>query len=507
VSSGSDKDNTQDVISEKPSHSDNGNSGIIVVDPHQSSEHNDAISAGSDASQVNISDDALQSSLPTMNCVHGSTSAAGLANTVDQGHLSGSHATVRPTNLMLLLLKLKHNLTKDATEDIATLINIVGNGNVHAASSVHHVCKQCSAYIGIVSDSVVCCPLAACSFVRTAQESIHDGNFFLYLSLRQQLVDLLENHEICNLLHDNHLGSNDNVNDIFDGQMYGALPLSDRFSRISLMFNCDGVPVFSSSLFSIWPILCIVNELPANVRHNHVLLAALWFGSGKPNMNVLFKPFVDECIALDRDGFDWHCCVTNANVATRVSVIVGVCDAVARPLIQNFTQFNGFYGCGYCLDEGESVEKGKGHVRVYPYNPDMSFRNKENTNALLLESVQSGSSCMGVKGPSILCLLPNFDIINGMVPDYMHCICLGVVRQMAKLWFEAKNHDCAYYIGNSISLVDKRLLSIKPPCSISRTPRSLSVMKFWKAHEWLVWLLFYSLPVLKDILHQKYYTH
>jgi hypothetical protein len=51
-----------------------------------------------------------------MNCVHGSTSAAGLANTVDQGRLSGSHATVRPTNLMLLLLKLKHNLTKDATE-------------------------------------------------------------------------------------------------------------------------------------------------------------------------------------------------------------------------------------------------------------------------------------------------------------------------------------------------------------------------------------------------------
>lgn len=29
---------------------------------------------------------------------------------------------------------------------------------------------------------------------------------------------------------------------------------------------------------------------------------------------------------------------------------------------------------------------------------------------------------MGVKGPSIMCLLPKYDIINGTVPDYMHAV-------------------------------------------------------------------------------------
>ena len=220
-------------------------------------------------------------------------------------------------------------------------------------------------------------------------------------------------------------------------------------------------------------------------------------------MNDFFKPFVHECILLDQHGFSWNNCLNNTTVITSVSAVVGVCDAVARPIIQNFSPFNGFYCCGCCLDEGESVEKGNGRVLVYPYNPKMILRGKQNAHQLLLESMLSGSSALGVKGPSILLFLPHFDIINGMVPDKVHCICLGVVRQVAKLWFETKNHAEPFYIGNFLSKIDKYLLSIKPLCNISRTPRSLSVMKFWKAHEWLVWLLFYSLPVLKGILHQK----
>lgn len=45
---------------------------------------------------------------------------------------------------------------------------------------------------------------------------------------------------------------------------------------------------------------------------------------------------------------------------------MGVCDSVARPLVQCTTQFNGNYGCGLCLHPGESIEKGRGFARVYP---------------------------------------------------------------------------------------------------------------------------------------------
>jgi hypothetical protein len=32
-------------------------------------------------------------------------------------------------------------------------------------------------------------------------------------------------------------------------------------------------------------------------------------------------------------------------------------------------------------------------------------------------------------------------------------------------------------------------------------------LRYWKAHEWLAWLLYYSLPVLKNILPTDYYNH
>lgn len=51
----------------------------------------------------------------------------------------------------------------------------------------------------------------------------------------------------------------------------------------------------------------------------------------------------------------------------RVVAALMMCDSVARPILQNMTQFNGQYGCSLCLHPGEQVEKGNGSVRVYPY--------------------------------------------------------------------------------------------------------------------------------------------
>jgi len=225
----------------------------------------------------------------------------------------------------------------------------------------------------------------------------------------------------------------------------------------------------------------------------------------------------DECISgafcrrvpkPAHDGFTFVSPDTGSTSCCTATVVLGVCDAVARPLLQNFKQFNGHYGCSFCLDAGQLVEKGNGRVRVYQLSENMTMRTNDSVTELADEAVaKKQQTCLGVKGPSLLHLLPQFDIVRGMVPDYMHCICLGVVRQMAVLWFDGKNHDEHFYIGKAVGTVDIRLFSIKPPCNISRTPRSITQLKFWKAHEWLAWLLYYSLPVLKDILPSRFYNH
>nr|XP_020441759.1 uncharacterized protein LOC109951534 [Monopterus albus] len=48
---------------------------------------------------------------------------------------------------------------------------------------------------------------------------------------------------------------------------------------------------------------------------------------------------------------------------------------------------------------------------------------------------------------------------------------------------------------------------IKPPVEITRTPRSLSERKFWKASEWRAFLLFYALPILKGILPVRFWNN
>ena len=87
----------------------------------------------------------------------------------------------------------------------------------------------------------------------------------------------------------------------------------------------------------------------------------------------------------------------------------------------------------------------------------------------------------GVKGPSWLSTVPNFDLVQGVAVDYMHCVLLGVTRLLLRLWFTSSHHKEPWYIGRHVVEVDKRLCAIRPPDEILRTPRSVEkTVKYWK---------------------------
>jgi len=105
------------------------------------------------------------------------------------------------------------------------------------------------------------------------------------------------------------------------------------------------------------------------------------------------------------------------------------------------------------------------------------------------------------------CLLPNFDVIQGFNPEYMHAILLGVVRQFVTIWFDPSNSSSCYSLRSKIVVIDGILLRCKPPSEIKRLPRSLSVSKFWKASEWRSFLLFYSIVCIRGHLPTEHYSH
>ena len=214
-------------------------------------------------------------------------------------------------------------------------------------------------------------------------------------------------------------------------------------------------------VFSIWPLQGVLNELPWKDRMENILLFGLWFGDIKPVMTTFLKPFTQELKRLGSIGFDWQ---NAANEWINSTVFACVCsaDSVARCVIQNIKQFNGEYGCNWCYNPGENVQKGRGSCRAYTVGADVhSLRTEKETRKHAKQAFKKNKAVKGVKGPSQLQELPHFNVVDSFVVDNLHCVDLGVARTLSHLWFNSSNHQQLWYIGDKISLVDDRLGAIK----------------------------------------------
>ena len=89
----------------------------------------------------------------------------------------------------------------------------------------------------------------------------------------------------------------------------------------------------------------------------------------------------------------------------------------------------------------------------------------------------------------------------------MHAVLLGCIKHHTELLLS--NYGEPYYIGSPrcLEVINKRLLRITPPKSITRSPRSVQDRRLWKASEWRSWLVFYCLYCVDGILPKKYMVH
>lgn len=326
-----------------------------------------------------------------------------------------------------------------------------------------------------------------------------NGNFFYHFPLK--LVELLkfELFTHCRKTYSSE-------SDIVDGELYRHLKEQNVIhdNDITIQWNTDGVEIFNSSIYTIWPIQVCINELPYRLRRENILLCGLWFYKQKPPMDLFLRPFIDELLELQTNGF-W--CVPfgyKKPIHIKVHALLAPVDSVARPLIQNIKQFNGTYGCSYCLHKGEQTLIRRGQTRVY--SGDKSARRKIKHHYKHIEkAINRGRPVKGVKGPSVVMLLPTCHIIHSFPPEYMHSVLLGVTKLFGTLWFDSANSNKDWYLGLKVTEFNNKLLAIRPPCEITRIPQSIK--NKLKANEWKSFLLYYSLSCLIDIMPQKYVQH
>lgn len=165
-------------------------------------------------------------------------------------------------------------------------------------------------------------------------------------------------------------------------------------SDITITWNTDGVPVFKSSLYSIWPIQCMVNELPPHLRSSNILMTGLWFGKTKPCMNTFLTPFVEECRELERSGFVFKV----ERVPRKVFSLICSVDSPARAMVRNCKQFNGEYGCDWCEHPGECVLRENGPpTRYYPFRGDPVLRTARRQAKYAIKANETGEAVMVLK--------------------------------------------------------------------------------------------------------------
>ncbi|CAN7992759.1 unnamed protein product [Ixodes hexagonus] len=210
-------------------------------------------------------------------------------------------------------------------------------------------------------------------------------------------------------------------------------------------------------------------------------------------MNCFLEPFVHKMNTLSGQGLSWEDALGVSHVAR---VFPGPCcvDTFARTMVMNMHQFNGKNGCAWCMHEGEIVQRGKGHARVYSTEgPKHDLRTQSSFLKDAEVAEQTGQVSCGIKGPSILLMLSFFTFSCGFVVDYMHAVCSGFVRHTAFMWFSHKS-TFPYSLGGEINEMGCRLQGMQPLWEMSRLPRSLHLRKYWKSSEWRNWL-FLILPL------------
>uniref|UniRef100_A0ABD2W9L0 THAP-type domain-containing protein n=1 Tax=Trichogramma kaykai TaxID=54128 RepID=A0ABD2W9L0_9HYME len=338
----------------------------------------------------------------------------------------------------------------------------------------------------------ITCPI--CEAVNVKKDP-QKSAYFILSDPSKQIVDLIEsNEDYFSEVTQRRTHEPGYMYDVYDGikyrEFYQSLEPKERYNYVTTVFNTDGASKFKCSKQSVWPLYLMINELPKDVRTNQLVVCGLMFTPRKPDMTI----FLDKLVTLIND-LRISCKIKNEIRLLRLYVLTCCVDAVARAPIQGIKQFNGHYGCNWCLHPGETHG-----VKRYPILKEVPKPRRHEEMVDLMLEADPDDPKFGVMYPSPLMNLPNFDLVEGFIPDYLHMALEGVAKQFT-------NHILLDLDRMDMDELDNKMLSIAIPQQISRRSRKISDRKDWKAREWENFVLYYSPVIFSDLLSPRKMQH
>ena len=258
----------------------------------------------------------------------------------------------------------------------------------------------------------------------------------------------------------------------------------DSSDTVELHINIDGLPLHNSTNAQFWPILGLVT----NSKYSEPFVIGIFHGNSKPLGTAEYiHDFVSEYIKLQSMG------ITCNNKTYKISLTAVICDAPARSFIKSTKGHAGYYGCDKCAQEGSYIA---GRM-TFP-DTDAELRDDNSFRAMLNDEHHTGYSPFTQ--------LP-IDMISTFPLDYMHLICLGVMRKLMYLWIKG---PLEIRLGrHAVNTLSATLIIFREqvPREFSRKPRSLAYLERWKATELRQFLLYTGMISLHGVVDDVLYNN
>ncbi|XP_067214425.1 uncharacterized protein [Linepithema humile] len=226
-----------------------------------------------------------------------------------------------------------------------------------------------------------------------------------------------------------------------------AIPLS-----LEIDISTDGAQLHRNGKIQIWPIQFRIY----NITDNSPGIVGIYKGYKKPNNpNIFFKYFIEEIKKISNARG-----IVYRNKLIPIIYRSFIADAPARAFILNHKAHNAKYPCSKCKVSGLYLNGTMSFLgTTHEPRTDNEYAQWKYNNHHSNETV------------SPLLQIP-LNMVSQVPFDYMHLVCLGVVRRLCKAWLIGNFTKSAKLSARHIDLISSRLESIWKYCPVefSRSP-------------------------------------
>ncbi|KAF0746333.1 Uncharacterized protein FWK35_00036891 [Aphis craccivora] len=221
-------------------------------------------------------------------------------------------------------------------------------------------------------------------------------------------------------------------------------------------------------------------------------LVGLYHGYEKPcDSNDFLKDFIEEARDVVINGVE----INNSN--KKVIIHTFCTDAPAKSFILKTKGHAGFHSCTRCTQDGKYIK----NRMSFPFKEGGYKKRTHDDYVNMTQELHHVSTL------SDLIHVPGIDMVNSFSMDYMHLVCLGVVRKLINLWI---HEPLRTRLPNwKIKQISSSLIHLKLyiPNDFARKPREIEFINRWKATELRQFLLYTGPIVLKKVISKNVFDN